>query len=464
MLLARRACSSRSSAAVLQSPLLYSRPNTVKNLFPSKLVRHALPYRSVSVLAAAGQAKLPKFSWYFSSNASGAIPLSNSLAAPAWTHPVAVQSKTDDAPSTLRPLGSTAIAPYPPPPLEAYKPIPALNTRRLLKAYVQLSKARLTSLVVLTAMSGVALSPLPATVPVLLATGIGTTLCAVSAAAFNQLAEVPFDAQMTRTRTRPLVARVLTPLHAASFGLVTGIAGPAILYTLVNPLTAALGAFNIVLYAGAYTWLKRRSVVNTWVGSVVGGLPPLMGWTACGGQLLPSSTYPIEFFLPPFLTDITPPLQAVDNPLSAFALFMILFSWQFPHFNTLAHLTRAQYAQAGYYMLSVISPSKNALVSLRHAALFFPLCSILTPLAGLTTWMFALTSLVPNAILFRSAWKFWKTGTDKDARKTFYNCLWHLPVILGLMMFHKQGTSWLESLGWKSETTEEAEVPAKVLA
>ena len=331
-----------------------------------------------------------------------------------------------------------------------FRKIDAPSPARLLKIYGQLSKSRLTALVVLTAMSGVALSPLPATMPVLLSTAIGTALCSSSANTLNQIQEVPFDAQMKRTRTRPLVRRAITPTHAAGFAVVTGVAGPLLLWTVVGPTTACLGAANIALYAGLYTWMKRRSVYNTWVGSVVGALPPLMGWTACGGQLFTSSMHPIELFLPSSVMD--PSL--IDNPLAPFALFMLLFSWQFPHFNALSYLVRDSYAQAGYCMLSIFSPAKNALVSLRHAALLVPICSVLVPLSGLTTWMFALTSLVPNLICVRAAWWFWRKGGEKEARIVFQHSLWYLPVMLGLMMFHKQGMEWLE---WLGISTDEAQ-------
>ncbi|KAG2018158.1 protoheme IX farnesyltransferase [Coprinopsis cinerea AmutBmut pab1-1] len=311
----------------------------------------------------------------------------------------------------------------------------------------------------LTSMSAVALSPLPATVPVLLSTAVGTALCSASANTLNQLQEVPFDAQMARTRTRPLVRRAITPLHASGFALATGIAGPALLWYMVNPATAILGASNILLYAGVYTWMKRKSIWNTWVGSVVGALPPLMGWTACGGKLLPSADYPIQMFVPSFLSDSTVPLDLslIDNPLSPFALFMLLYSWQFPHFNALSYLVRDCYAQAGYTMLSVLNPAKNALVSLRHAALLIPICSILFPLSGLTTWAFAATSLVPNLICLRAAWRFWKYGGEKHARSVFQHSLWYLPVVMGLMMVHKQGMDWLQWLGIVSGAQEEKE-------
>ena len=332
--------------------------------------------------------------------------------------------------------------------LNSYKQVEALTPRKLAKVYIQLAKSRLTVLVVLTAMSSVALSPLPTTLPILISTAVGTTLCAASANTLNQIQEVPFDAQMVRTRTRPLVRRAITPMHATGFAIASGIVGPALLFTMVNPATAYLGVANIALYAGLYTWMKRKSVYNTWVGAVVGGLPPLMGWTACGGKLLPSSACPVELFLPPFMvTDTTFPLNAVvDNPLAPLALFMLLFSWQFPHFNSLSYLVRDSYAQAGYHMLSVFSPAKNALVSFRHA-IMLAIYSLLFPLSGLTTWMFTLSALIPNLIFVRAAWRFWRRGGEKEARKVFQHSLWYLPVLLGFMMVHKRGMDWLE---WSS--------------
>jgi protoheme IX farnesyltransferase len=307
-------------------------------------------------------------------------------------------------------------------------------------------------------MSGVAMSPLPVTVQTLLATALGTTLCAASANALNQLQEIPFDAQMARTRMRPLVRRAMSPLHAAGFAAVTGIAGPVILWTMTNPTTALLGLSNIALYAGLYTWMKRKTIYNTWVGAVVGGIPPLMGWTACVGHIFPTTWYPIPIFLPSFLTSIPLDPALVDNALSPLALFMILFSWQFPHFNGLSHMVRESYAQAGYRMLSVLSPRKNALVGLRHAALLIPICSVLVPLSGLTSWTFALTSLVPNVICTHAAWQFWRVGGEKEARLLFRHSLWVLPAILGLMMFHKQGVDWLKWLGIRDKEEESTTV------
>ena len=103
------------------------------------------------------------------------------------------------------------------------------------------------------------------------------------------------------------------------------------------------------------------------VGAVVGGIPPLMGWTACGGALLPASLDSLQLVLPAWLASgpAADVLAAAENPLAPLALFLLLYSWQFPHFNPLSHLMRESYAQGGYRMLSVVDPPKNALVALR---------------------------------------------------------------------------------------------------
>jgi protoheme IX farnesyltransferase len=231
---------------------------------------------------------------------------------------------------------------------------------------------------------------------------------------------------------------------------------------MCNPTTALLGAANIALYAGPYTWLKRRSVWNTWVGAIVGAVPPLMGWAAVGGTLVPSASHPIAVSLPPFLLNASQEGLAVapsmlENPLAPWALFALMFSWQFPHFNSLAQFVRESYAQSGYRMLAVLDPRKNRLVALRHVLLLTGICSALVPLSGLTTWTFALTSLVPNAIWVRAAWQFNKFGSDAHARRVFMHSLWWLPVVLGLMIVHKNNVDWLQWIGLRV-TDEEKEV------
>ncbi|KAI9247504.1 UbiA prenyltransferase family-domain-containing protein [Phascolomyces articulosus] len=276
------------------------------------------------------------------------------------------------------------------------------------KLYKELSKAKLACLVALTTMCGYAMAPGAASVSTLFYTTVGTTLCISSANAINQWIEVPYDAQMLRTRNRILGRRSITPFHAFSFGTLTGATGVTMLSTMVNPLTAALGAANIFLYTCVYTPMKRSSIANTWVGAVVGAIPPMMGWTAMTNGLEPG----------------------------AWVLGGLLYAWQFPHFNALAWNLRADYSKAGYRMMAVTDPKLNARVSLRYALAMVPL-SLSIPYLGLTSWWFALDSSFANAGLIYGAYRFWKHSNEKTARQLFFGSIIHLPVLMSLLMVHK---------------------------
>jgi heme O synthase-like polyprenyltransferase/ABC-type methionine transport system ATPase subunit len=347
-------------------------------------------------------------------------------------------------------------------PLDSYRPIPPFTLKRLIGVYSQLSKRNLSILMTLTATTGLALSPLPLSIPLLVNLTIGTFLTSAAANTFNQILEAPIDAQTPRTRVRPLVTRRVTPFHAAVFGVVCTVLGGGFLWFGCNPTTAALGLGNLVLYAAIYTPMKRFSVINTWVGAVVGGVTPLMGWTATGGSLWPTWDQPLVLNWPystsPALSDTLEPTSTTTseamepttppNPLTPATLFLLLFSWQFPHFNALSHLIRANYALSGYPMLSVLSPKLNALVSLRHSIALIPITAIMAPLSGSVDWSFALTSTIPNIYFTREAVKFWKYQTEANARRLFFVSLWYLPVVLGLMMAHNtvQKRGWLKGL------------------
>ena len=191
-------------------------------------------------------------------------------------------------------------------------------------------------------------------------------------------------------------------------------AGTALLWHTVNPLTAVLGLSNIVLYAVCYTPLKRISISNTWVGALVGFIPPLMGWTACTGTLDPG----------------------------AFVLGGILFAWQFPHFNALSWRLRGDYSRAGYRMMSVLNPGLCKRTALRYSLALTPICG-LAPLLDITTWWFLLDSLPVNAWLTYLSWQFYRDSDFKSARKLFHFTLFHLPLLTGLLLINKKH--------WKSE-------------
>ncbi|KAL2117637.1 hypothetical protein VTJ04DRAFT_7297 [Mycothermus thermophilus] len=345
-------------------------------------------------------------------------------------------SSADSMATSLPPDASARLA-------DSAARAPADSFRRTLSALLSLAKPRLTVLVVLSAMVPYALYPVPAflstsaaataAIPslsplTLLFLTTGTTLCSASANALNMLYEPDTDARMTRTRTRPLVRRLLSTRAALLFAIACGLAGTAGLYLGVNPTVAFLGGLNIAIYAGAYTPLKRISAVNTWVGAIVGGIPPLMGWAAAAGETATGDGTWRELL---FASD--------GSSIGGWLFAGLLFAWQFPHFMPLSWGIREEYKAAGLRMLCWTNPARNARVALRYSVVFVPLCVALCA-AGVTEWSFAVTSLPVNAWLIREAVKFWRyEGHKGSARGLFWASVWHLPVIMVLALAQKKG-------------------------
>lgn len=275
--------------------------------------------------------------------------------------------------------------------------------------YAKLAKIKLTALVVTTAAAGFAMAPVPFDPVLFVVASLGTGLASCSANSINQYFEVPFDSNMNRTKNRPLVRGQISPLHAVSFALACGLSGVVLLTAAVNPLTGLLGALNIFLYTCCYTPLKRLSIANTWVGAVVGAIPPVMGWTAATGCLEPG----------------------------ALLLGGFLYSWQFPHFNALSWNLREDYSRGGYRMMSVTHPAMCRRVALRHSLALVAL-STAAPALGVTTWTFPLVSLPINLYISYLALRFQQRGDRASARRLFFCSLWHLPMLLLLALTCKE--------------------------
>lgn len=157
--------------------------------------------------------------------------------------------------------------------------------KELLGIYASLSKARLGSLVVLSTMVGFYMTPLPFDFVKFLWTSTGTALAVASANTFNQVIEVSNDARMQRTFKRVLPSKRITITHAKIFGASCGAVGVLMLLWQANALASGLALTNIFLYTLVYTPLKRIHPINTWVGSIVGAIPPMIGWAALTGML-----------------------------------------------------------------------------------------------------------------------------------------------------------------------------------
>ena len=190
----------------------------------------------------------------------------------------------------------------------------------------ELTKARLTLMVVLTTLAGYYLASRgPIDGARLLHTLVATTLVAVCSSVLNQAMERRTDALMRRTERRPFVTRRLPFAATVAVGLVLGAIGLAEMAWFVGALTAELTALTLAIYLVLYTPMKKLSALNTLVGAIPGALPPLIGATAARGAF----------------------------SAEGWCLFALLACWQLPHFYAIAFLYREDYHAAGLRMVSV---------------------------------------------------------------------------------------------------------------
>ena len=306
--------------------------------------------------------------------------------------------------------------------------------RRRFATYLALTKPRLSFLILLTTTSAYSLYPLPeilssssavlpattlstSTLTLLFLTS-GTFLSCAAANTLNMLFEPKYDALMTRTRNRPLVRRLITPRSAGVFAAFCAATGLTLLYVGTNPTVAGLSALNIFLYAGVYTPLKRISPINTWVGAIVGGIPPLMGWCAAAGQAATAEHHSASDLL------------FSEPAVGGWLLAALLFAWQFPHFMSLSHTIREDYKAAGHKMLAWTNPARNARVALRYSLAMFPICTGLYAI-GLVNQGFLVVSTACNLWMTKEAVAFWrKQGGGGSARGLFWASVWQLPLVL----------------------------------
>ena len=286
-----------------------------------------------------------------------------------------------------------------------------MRSRGALADLYELTKPGITRLVLVTTAVGFYLGSSGSLDWVLLVNVLlGTGLLAAGTNALNQWAERGVDAEMKRTRGRPLPAGRLRSSTALVFSVGISVAGTVYLALLVNLLTSFLGAAALLIYIFAYTPLKRRSWWCTVVGAVPGAIPPMMGWTAVAGSL----------------------------DVLAWVLFGIVFLWQMPHFFAIGWIYRLDYARAGFPMLPVVDP--EGVRTSRQIVLYtltLLMVSLLTSVLGLTGALYFFGALTLGLAFLGLGMMLAVTRTGAHARRLFLGSVLYLPVLLILMVVDK---------------------------
>ncbi|HTV47212.1 MAG TPA: heme o synthase [Phycisphaerae bacterium] len=298
----------------------------------------------------------------------------------------------------------------------------AVVTPSFLHDLTELAKIRLTAMVVITTLVGFVLgSAGHIHWTTLICTALGTWALAGSASALNQLFEITPDSQMQRTCRRPLPSGRLRPNTVLGFIIITALAGTLLLSLGSNLLVTLLGWLNLVIYAFIYTPLKRISTLNTLVGAICGGIPPMMGYAAATGHLGPA----------------------------AWILATILFVWQIPHFLSLAWLYRDDYARAGFRMLPVLDQTGKLTcrIILIYSFLLIPL-GLSATLFGIAGGWYAVVSIALGLLISGLAVELLRQRTRPYARRVFLASVIYLPLLLLMMAVdHSQGLSGNAALG-----------------
>jgi protoheme IX farnesyltransferase len=216
--------------------------------------------------------------------------------------------------------------------------VPRQALAGLLRDYAELTKLRVTTLVVMTAWCGYYFGSLKSGVPSLswglFHALLGIGLVSGGTAALNEVLEHDVDGLMRRTALRPLPSGRMSVWHGAAAGLLMTIGGAVYLGVALNPLTGWLSLLTAFVYLAAYTPLKKVHPICTFVGAFPGAMPGVLGWAAVRGRL----------------------------EWGALVMFAIVFFWQFPHFFSIAWLYREDYAAGQIQMLPVVEPEGRSTV------------------------------------------------------------------------------------------------------
>jgi protoheme IX farnesyltransferase len=282
---------------------------------------------------------------------------------------------------------------------------------RRARAFFILAKPEITLMVMISAGVSCLMASDSIDLVVLAHTVLGTGLVAAGAATLNQFMERVLDGNMRRTSKRPLPAGKLTARAALVFGISLSIAGTIYLIHFLNALTALLGLLTLFSYLFVYTPLKRKTRLCTLVGAIPGAAPVLMGWAAARNNLAPE----------------------------AWALYAILFLWQFPHFYAIGWLYREDYARAGMLMLPAVDDDdgrttfRAILISTQLLIVASLVLTVIAPVGPL----YFLLAIILDISFYYIAYRASFSRTKLAAKQLLHASVIYLPLLYLAMLIAK---------------------------
>ncbi len=277
-----------------------------------------------------------------------------------------------------------------------------------LSAYLELTKPRILSLVLVTTAIGFFLGNHGVLlISKLLITLMGAGLVCAGASVLNQYLERDSDSRMERTKRRPLPLGIISANNALIFGILLVLFGVAILAIKINILTAFLSLLTAFLYVLVYTPLKKISWLNTTIGAIPGAIPPMGGWAAASGEL----------------------------DLGAWILFLVLFIWQHPHFYAIAWIFKDDYRRGGFKMLPVIDQGgSRTFEQINFFSWILVPISLFPSLIGMSGKVYLYGALILSLGLLIIGQIFILTKSNEDARRLLKATVFYLPILLFLIV------------------------------
>lgn len=277
-----------------------------------------------------------------------------------------------------------------------------------LKDYVALTKPRVISLLLLTTLAAMFITPagLPS-FGLVMWTLAGGYLMAGAANAFNMAYDCDIDRIMARTATRPVAAGRVSAREAYVFSAALLIISVMVFGLFVNLLTAGLALLGYLIYTQIYTrWLKRTTPMNVLIGGTAGSIPPLIGWTAVTASLTPMALW----------------------------LFLIITVWQEPHFWALAILKHKDYENAHIPMLPVVKGDAETIRQIWLYTLGMVLVTLLLPVVGQMGWVYVAGAVVLNFFFVVNAYRLRSDQTRPAALRVYVFSLIYLALLFAFMV------------------------------